>query len=122
MYTVTHFGTLTMVHYKLEYAHPDKRFFNGTRFNVVKVKRHRIHPARIAKAVSLWQVIVESLMERYPWVVIENVTGWIIYKYEKWSMPRFAISLASTGKKVAVPIKQQSSPSWLLLKEKKAQK
>lgn len=111
-----------MIKLKPEYAHPGKRFFNGTPFRVVKVKRHLIHPGKIAHAMTFWQVIVESFMERYPWAFIENLAGWFAYKWQSWSRPRFAVALPSTGKRIRVAVKREAQPAWVLLGAKKAQK
>ena len=111
-----------MVHLKPEYADPHARYVNGVKYKIVKVKRHRINPAKIARAMTLWQVIVESLMERYPWAIIENVFDWFVYKIQAWSSPKFAVPLTSTGKTIHVPSKVSKQPEWVVLSTKKAQR
>jgi hypothetical protein len=110
-----------MVRLKMQYMNPNSRYVNGLKYNVVKVKRHRIHPAHIAEAMSLWQVIVESLMERHPWAFISNVGGWFIYKIKKWTAPKFAVPTAG-GRRVSVPYRKEIRPDWVVITSKKAQR
>jgi len=111
-----------MVRLKAQYADPNGHYVDGRRYTVVKVKRHRINPSQIAGVMSLWQVIVESLMERYPWAVIENVWGWLIYKISIWSIPKFSVPLPSSGKRISVAYRKPKQSDWVLLSTKKAQR
>ena len=111
-----------MVHLKPQYADPHAHYINGHKFRVVKMKRYRIHPARIAGAMTFGQVIVESLMERYPWVVIENAWGWLIYQIHLWRQPKFVVPLSLSGSYVRVKYHKPPKPDWIQLSSKRAQR
>ncbi len=108
-----------MARLKPQFADPNSKFINGRKYKIVKVKRHRIHPSNLAGAMTFGQTIVESLMERYPWVVIENVWDWSVYKISLWNTPKFSVPISSSGRTISVEYKKPKVRDWVLLSAKK---
>ncbi len=100
---------------------PSKRYFHGRAFRVVPVKRHIINPTIFTRGITLWRASTESLMERYPWPIAEEVWTWLVDKYTQFQIPRFSVAL-STGKDVSIPIKKPKQEAWVMMTTKKAQK